>query len=403
MEKLEGTWVVAVSGGADSMALLDMCYQNNMDIVVAHVNYQKRESAKRDEKGVESYCHNRNIPFFKHVVDSYEKGNFQAIARKIRYAFFKEIVESQNAKGVLVAHHLDDVLETYIMQKKRKSIPEYYGIAKETKIYGVRVCRLLLEYTKADLETYCEKHNVPYFLDESNLEDDYTRNKIRHEQIEQMSVQNKKDMVKCIQQDNERLQKEMSEVRLFCENKDTLMQEELLTLEELFLCKVLRCWIIKHTGYHSISMKYLLHISELIKKKENWIYPVRSKFQLVCEYGVMKIESTETYSFYHVFQKVEYMKTEHFETCDHGKKIEGVFVRDEDFPLVIRNYHSGDKIELRYGTKKVSRFFIDRKIAKKERELWPVLVNNMGKIIFVCGIGCDISHYSNNFNMFVVK
>ena len=403
MKKLDGMWVVAVSGGADSMALLDMCYQKGMDIVVAHVNYQKRKSGNRDEKGVEKYCHNKKIPFFKHIVTTYQKGNFQAIARDIRYTFFKEIVEQTHAQGVLVAHHMDDVLETYIMQKQRHSIPKYYGIAKETTIYGIHVQRLLLEYTKAELESYCIEYKVPYFLDESNLEDVYTRNKIRHKQIEQMSIQDKKDMMKCIQQDNKRLDIEKNKVDLFCKGKEILKKEELLSLEPLFLCTLLRHWIIKYTGNYTISMKCLLYISELIKKKENWVYPIQNEFQLVCEYGSIKIESTKKYSFYHVFEKIEYVEGMHFTIREQGLKIEGIFVREEEFPLVIRNFRAGDKIELRYGTKKVSRFFIDRKIAKKERELWPVLLNNMGKIIFVCGIGCDISHYSNNFNMFVVK
>jgi len=394
---------VAVSGGSDSMALLDMCYKLQMQIVVAHVNYQKRESALRDEKGVEAYCLKHNIPFFKHVVTTYEKGNFQAVARKIRYAFFKDVVKHTNAKGVLVAHHMDDVLETYIMQKQRGSIPSFYGIAKDTRIDGVRIVRLLLDSTKEELERYCIENKVPYFVDESNLSDAYTRNQIRHKQVEQMSIQKKQDMMKWIQEENKQLQKETCKVEEFCMGKDVLNQVELVGLSPSFLTLVLRYWIIMHTGYHQISKKHIQQIIKLLDKP-HWVYPVNKEYQLVCAYENISIQLIGvSSSFSYLIQKIEFKKYEHFEIASTGKKIEGVCIKEEDYPLTIRNALPKDKIELRYGTKKVSRFLIDRKIPKKEREVWPVLVNNMGKVIFVCGIGCDIAHYSNNFNMFVVK
>ncbi|MDF9824951.1 tRNA(Ile)-lysidine synthetase-like protein [Breznakia sp. PF5-3] len=404
MKKMAGTWVVAVSGGSDSMALLDMCYQAKMDIVVAHVNYQKRSSASRDEKGVESYCWKRGIPFFKHVVEHYDSGNFQAQARKIRYSFFKEIIEQVHAKGVLVAHHLDDVLETYIMQKKRKSIPEYYGIKDEVIIYGVMVKRLLLSYNKKELEMYCDEHAVPYFYDESNDSDVYTRNRVRHEQIVQMNVNDKENMLKCICKENLQLQKNREKVmEAYKDNDGRLIISHIMSYPKAFSLDYLRYWIVMKTGIKKVSRKTLEAIYNNMEKSKNWTYPLSDIYQLCCDYGEVTIEKREALGFSYQFTKLEYIETSYFKICQKGEKIEGVLVDDKDFPITIRNYRPGDRISLRYGSKKVSRFLIDRKISRKERQLWPVLVNNMGEIIFVCGIGCDIAHYGNNFNMFVVK
>jgi tRNA(Ile)-lysidine synthase len=97
------------------------------------------------------------------------------------------------------------------------------------------------------------------------------------------------------------------------------------------------------------------------------------------------------------------MHHEHFTTSD--KKIDdfGVTVSSSDFPITIRNAKNGDKITMRYGTKKLSRFFIDRKIPYLDRLSWPVIENKDKQVIFVCELGCDKDHYSNNHNLYVTR
>ncbi|MEG0824110.1 MAG: tRNA lysidine(34) synthetase TilS, partial [Erysipelotrichaceae bacterium] len=176
---IDKTWVVAVSGGADSMALLNMAYELKLNISVAHVNYKKRITADRDMDGVMSYCKLRDIPCYVHIVSEHAEGNFQEFARDLRYNFFKEIVAKTRAHGVLVAHHLDDLIETYMIQKERNGIVKYYGIKEEAIIKKVLVKRILLSYTKEELENYCNEKNITYYNDESNYSRTYTRNRIR--------------------------------------------------------------------------------------------------------------------------------------------------------------------------------------------------------------------------------
>ena len=80
-----------------------------------------------------------------------------------------------------------------------------------------------------------------------------------------------------------------------------------------------------------------------------------------------------------------------------------VCLTDKDFPITIRNARKSDSIELRFGTKKLNRFFIDRKISMKEELSWPVMADAQNRVIFVSGIGCDVNHYCDDPGVFMIK
>ena len=115
--------VAACSGGPDSMALFDLCRQEGIQVVCAHVNYHHRPTADRDEKIVKEYCERYQIPFeVLYTVNTTE--NYQNWAREVRYAFLSEVIQKYQCDGVVVAHQEDDMIETYLYQKQRKIIPE---------------------------------------------------------------------------------------------------------------------------------------------------------------------------------------------------------------------------------------------------------------------------------------
>ena len=108
----QGAWLAAVSGGADSMAMLDLCRRSGVRLHVAHVNYHKRESAMRDQRLCEEYCSRYAIPLHCLYAQNRTADNFQAEARRERYAFFAALCSEHSLSGVIVAHQQDDVLET---------------------------------------------------------------------------------------------------------------------------------------------------------------------------------------------------------------------------------------------------------------------------------------------------
>ncbi|VEU72973.1 tRNA(Ile)-lysidine synthase [Mycoplasmopsis gallopavonis] len=173
-------YLLAVSGGADSMFLLD-AYKNK-NLIVCYVNYNQREDSKLDEQLVQDFCNKNKIPIFKLILNknSYLSGNFQDWARKERYLFFKKIYEQEKCNQLLIAHHFDDFLETAIMQKNSGKYINYYGIKKTNHFLGMKIKRpLLFCFTKARILRICKKKNIPYRDDYTNFEDKYLRNRIR--------------------------------------------------------------------------------------------------------------------------------------------------------------------------------------------------------------------------------
>ena len=91
---------------------------------------------------------------------------------------FKEIYDLKGCACLFVGHHKDDFIETYLMQKARNAVVDYYGINKEVEIQGMKVVRPLLEYSKKDLEEYCNKHGIVFGVDETNYDLNYSRNNL---------------------------------------------------------------------------------------------------------------------------------------------------------------------------------------------------------------------------------
>lgn len=182
--EIKGQYIAAVSGGPDSMALLKK-YGPNI-VMVAHVNYNKRPSALRDEEIVKGYCERHNIPFRAlSVTDkmynkySLETSNFETIAREIRYNFFSSLTAEAGTNKVLVAHNLDDFVETALMQRQRKSMSLFYGIKPINTHHNLEISRPLINIRKQALIDFCNQYDVPYGIDETNDDDYHERNKIR--------------------------------------------------------------------------------------------------------------------------------------------------------------------------------------------------------------------------------
>ncbi len=170
-------YLIACSGGPDSMALLDM--MKDYDVIVAHVNYNARPSSLYDEEVVRKYTGENNLMVFVNQVTEKFTGNFQAAARNYRYQWFAKLVEEHECDAICVAHHKDDCIETYVMQSERNTTPEYYGISDFTVINGVKVFRPLLDFWKTELLNYLITQKIEYAIDPTNKTDNYSRNVVR--------------------------------------------------------------------------------------------------------------------------------------------------------------------------------------------------------------------------------
>ena len=374
------------------MALLDLARNKGLNPEVAHVNYHKRPTAMRDQQIVEDYCAKYQLEL--HVLDGgkYQAGNFQDQARRERYAYFNKIVKERKLDGVLVAHHQDDLLETYVMQKEKNLVPSYYGLRRRNVIDGLIVIRPLLKKRKSELVAYCKEKGIEYGLDESNELEIYERNRVRHQlQLTENKRQKLLDEIKARNQEKALI---LKDIKHFIGKQKRLSLDKLLSypyLEEL-LCEFLK---------ERLSKSHLLEIERQLREADDFVMTIGDKL-LVKEYGYLQTgDRPEDYEI--VIDSIKTLKHRHFRLAKKGSSFEGVSLKAEDFPLIIRNARADDEIRMKYGTKKLSRFFIDKKIPKLERLSYPVMLSSANKIILVPGLGCDVDHYSIKHNLFMIK
>ena len=177
-----GRILCAVSGGLDSMCLLDfLLRQEKIQVAAAHFNHGLRgETACRDEAFVRDYCAARTIPFVSGRGDTRELAEQEGLsveeaARNLRYAFLREAAEGYDA--ICTAHHADDNAETMLLNLLRGT--GSMGLAGIPPVRG-KVYRPFLEVTREELAAYAHAHHVPHIEDETNLADDAARNVLRH-------------------------------------------------------------------------------------------------------------------------------------------------------------------------------------------------------------------------------
>lgn len=395
-------WLVACSGGPDSMALVKICLDKHIDFAIAHVNYHHRKEADEEENYVTSFAKDHHIECFVLNKPFMYTGNFEAQARIYRYNFFKEIVEQEHFDGVFVAHHEDDVLETYLMQKEKHLIPETYGLASEMEYEGLLVYRPLLSYRKKDLEDICNKANIKYYIDCTNEDTSLSRNYMRHEVLAKMNDVEKKAILEEIQHNNNVLDQMRHKVKMYiCSGKVSLQEyrklkrEERLTLLHIFLKEYYR----KDQG---MSYGYKEELDAILLKQDDFVIDFE-KYEIVQDLGYFFVtKKAQSYS-YKIAENSDFIQCEYFTMSHQGEKSEGVTLTKEDYPLTIRNVQDGDTILMRFGTKKVHRFFIDRHIPLYKRKTYPVVVNASGTVILVPGLGPDKNHYSIKPDFYVLQ
>ena len=180
-----GKVLCAVSGGLDSMCLLDfLCRQKGFSVTAAHFNHQLRGgTADRDEAFVRSFCADRGIAFVSGAGDTRalaarEGRTIEEAARILRYDFLKETAKNGGFDAVFTAHHADDNAETMLLNLIRGT-----GSAGLAGIPQIRdnICRPFLRIGREKLEAYAAAHAIPHVEDESNGSDVPTRNRLRHQ------------------------------------------------------------------------------------------------------------------------------------------------------------------------------------------------------------------------------
>lgn len=365
-------YVVACSFGPDSMALLHACLQSKLNVVVAHVNYRKRDVSLSEQLNLEKYCNEYGIPFYAlDLLGIKSEGNFQEWARETRYKFFKKVCEEVGASGVLVAHQQDDSLETYLMQKKRGIFVKNTGISSENEIFGIRVIRPLLEYSKAFLKQYDDDRKIPYSIDESNLTDHYTRNKIRHHIIEQLSEEERINLL----EEMKATKKDKVEIKNVYDYNEfkKLNYEQLIQILDYFMEKI--------SNHRDLSKKYVDEIQKAFSSRTNIFFNINKEIRLEKDYNKVFILNTNKLKDY----KYEFEREFKNELLDINFS-SGLGDRKEGLKLekyFVKNLSKKDKYIIKDYNVKVDRLFIDWKMPLFLREIWPGIYTENNELIYI--------------------
>ena len=399
--------LVAVSGGLDSVVLLDLLFKTGFSISIAHCNFQLRGSeSDTDEEFVKSIGENYNLGTFIKTCNAAEfaktnKISIQESARELRYKWFEEVLTENKFDKLAVAHHFDDNLETFFINLSRGS-----GLSglKGIPVKNNKIVRPLMFATRKEIENYAKENNLVFREDSSNSSDKYLRNNLRHNLLPVLH--------NILGNSNEALQKSM----------DYLAEDELLFNKLLddkrsdFLEKV--------DGVTIIDKSKLLSLSPL----KTWVFYLLKPFNFnrtICDdisSAILDNQSGKTFfsethrlitdreklliskniaskqsefiiekndseiSVPLIFNISTLAKTSNFKI--EKSKNTAYFDFDKlKFPLVLRKWGNGDNFHPfgMKGSKLLSDYFIDEKLNLLEKENAWLLVSGE-EIIWVVGM-----------------
>lgn len=403
------TIVIGVSGGPDSMALLHLMIKlrekKKIKLICAHVNHNVRSESAAEAVFVEKFCHQNDVIFETMTIETYGDSNFHNEARSIRYNYFETLIEKYNATYLLTAHHGDDLIETILMRLVRgSSLHGYSGFSKVINKGKYQIIRPLITVTKDDILSYCKENNISYVQDKSNQKDVYTRNRFRKYVLPLLKQEEPNVHTKFYKFSNVLL-----EYDAFVEKQTQPIIDEVYIDGTLNIDKFIK-------QDHLIQMKIISHILETTYQDDlmlisdvhaELIYNlINSKRANAIIHLPNNIVASKSYQMIEFKQKeeesVDYnIKLNLFVNLPNGKNIELVTESNEvdnnicrlnsndlTLPLYVRNRENGDKMSVKgmIGHKKINDIFVDTKITTNERNMWPVVVDSKGVIVWLPGL-----------------
>lgn len=387
-------YLIALSGGPDSMALLDMLYQKKYSLVVCFVNYHHRNNVEEEQEMVVNYVKKLNYKLeIKNCFYQEKDGNFENWARIERYIFFKEMVNKYHADGCFVGHHQDDLIETYLLQKQRGYV-SYYGLKHINNIKDVKIIRPLLDYKKIDLLNYCKENKIPFSIDYTNDDINLKRNYLRKNIINNLNDNERKDILKKINLENQRINQINQKIDTFIDGNEINLDNINELNEEEFSRLIFK--FVNNYIELELSINRLKEIKNQLKKNGNVIIDLNDEYKLIKEYNKLSIINNLKYHYLIRVEKPTIIENEfiYFDLLTNPNKF---YIKKDSYPLTITIVDKNKKIKIGKIHKNINRLLIDEKIPYLKRLYWPMIVNNKNEIIFIPRKDFDED------NLFIVK
>ncbi|WP_394351108.1 tRNA lysidine(34) synthetase TilS [Chryseobacterium fistulae] len=398
------TYLLAVSGGADSMTLAFLFQHFRLKFEIAHINYKLRgKDSDSDQDVVQNFCEKNHIKFHLYEVseeDNKPQNSIQVWARELRYTFFKHVQEKENLEFLVTAHHLNDQLETFIINlSKAAGLSGLSGIPSNDH----NILRPLLSFTKDEIYQFAKEHHIEYREDLSNKKNDYLRNKIRNEIVPKLVetnehfLENFKKSSSYLNQTKEFVQKQIVEIEkqltTFNEDHIILSKNKLIQESDFVKFEILRKYGFTHekeivkifsaasgSSFFSKDFQLTIHREQLIIINTNKETEIRNEYMLIENNDVS--QNQMTINLENIMEEIEEINTI-FEWDFDAEKLQ--------FPLRLRRQHNGDEFYPSgfSGKKKVSKFFRDEKLSILARQKIWILTDSSNSILGIIPLRQD--------------
>jgi tRNA(Ile)-lysidine synthase len=384
-------FILGVSGGPDSMALLYLFHLLNREVLVVHINYSKRgKQSDKDQELVEQLAFQWGFECCSIRLNPKEAEgeNFQNWARKQRYQFFRDLKNDSGAEAIVTAHHQDDQVETILQKLFRGSGPAAWQGLKE---WDGELFRPLLNFNKKEILSFCEAEAVPYCTDESNKSSDYARNFIRNEFAQKMNelLPGWKQNILNLPNHGKLFEASITEITDKVTDKNSINLKKYAQLPEILKPAVLKTLLDQFGLEGAYSKGQLKALTEL-----EFLQPGKSmkvgNLALMRERDGIHLQKNE--SIENISQKISK------ETAEEGYSLNDITLKRTEkpsgkaalrldasklsWPLMLRNWSDGDAFQPlgMAGHQNVSDHLTNRKIPSHFREKALVLCGSDGTI-----------------------
>ena len=387
--------VVAVSGGADSIALLNILYNLKYNIVIAHVNHHMRLQSEEEEQYIIKLANKLNIPY--EILEYHFEGNdnFHNASHNARYKFFRSVCDKYNTNLIATAHHLDDQAETILMKLMEGSnLYGYGGISICNDDGNYQIIRPLLCVSKKELYNYCDLYDLKYYEDSSNHEDHYLRNRLRHHIIPLLKNECNDFYSKILEysiQLKEAFNYIRNESKIFLDKYDNKIKLDEFKALDVALRKDIISLLLERYNIRKNN--------DIINDINNFLLDTNGTKSVILASNNKLIRSYD-YAFISTNEKqiIEEVTLNFDESIIYNNKYKFSITKNITsngvkyiklcynklvFPIHIRPRKNGDEIDSISGTKKLSRVFIDSKVSKEIRDLIPIITDNDDNILWV--------------------
>lgn len=364
-------YILACSYGPDSMALFDLLLKNNYDFVVCFLNYKTRAESDIEEEKITTFCEVFSKKLYKKIYDLKDKNvNFEALARKARYDFFVEIAKKEKIKDILIAHHLDDLVETYYLQKKSNRINEFLGLTyRRLYVDDIYLVRPLLCYEKKEILDYCKENSIDYSIDYTNFENIHQRNILRNKELINLSKKDKLNIFNLCKEKNEFLNNLYSKI----DNDGMFLNIDIIDSLNVDDKNRAGFRFLKNNGI-SIVKKH--DIDALYKLCLNKTYKLNNKIIGFCY--TFYVILNNSYSILYDFKVNKIPNCFGFDLRLFLEKYSELKVDD----IRIVNLSKFDRIQIKNYQKSLDNYLKEIHLPKPLRSIWPCVVDKNNNLIY---------------------